>query len=245
MHLRYSASHEDADDTVVHVVHHIVEQLHAFEFEDEQRVFLFVGSVLHAVLEFVKFPEVLFPALVDDVQENHLLKLLDNGLAVRVVRLFEVARNVVHASSVGERHHDSLVESALVFIHLLYYRPCHVLYAFCFSVECLHHLLECAFFEFVSSVVDKLFLCERHFHSEDMNEFLFASLVVIIFDNVHHTVPERVRDIHSYAFSHEGMASFAIYDGTLFVHHVVIFEQSFTHSEVVFLHLALCSFYAL
>ena len=38
----YAAAHEYADDTVIHVVDHIVEQLHTLELEDEQRVFLFV-----------------------------------------------------------------------------------------------------------------------------------------------------------------------------------------------------------
>ena len=42
LHLRNTTTHEYADDTVVHIVHHIVEQLHTLEFEDEQRVFLFV-----------------------------------------------------------------------------------------------------------------------------------------------------------------------------------------------------------
>ena len=42
LHLRNTTTHEYADDTVVHVVDHVVEQLHTLEFEDEQRVFLFV-----------------------------------------------------------------------------------------------------------------------------------------------------------------------------------------------------------
>ena len=42
LHFWNAAAHENADDTVVHVVDHVVEQLNALEFEDEQRVFLLV-----------------------------------------------------------------------------------------------------------------------------------------------------------------------------------------------------------
>ena len=38
----YAAAHENADDTVVHVVNHGVKQFNALQFEDEQRVFLLV-----------------------------------------------------------------------------------------------------------------------------------------------------------------------------------------------------------
>ena len=42
LHFWNAAAHEYADDTVVHVVDHVVEQLNTLEFEDEQRVFLLV-----------------------------------------------------------------------------------------------------------------------------------------------------------------------------------------------------------
>ena len=42
LHFWNAAAHENADDTIVHVVDHVVEQLNTLEFEDEQRVFLLV-----------------------------------------------------------------------------------------------------------------------------------------------------------------------------------------------------------
>ena len=67
LHFGNLSAREDGGDAVVHVVHHVVEELGALEFEDEERVFLLVGGVAHAMLEFVELAEVLFPAVVDDV----------------------------------------------------------------------------------------------------------------------------------------------------------------------------------
>ena len=56
---------------------------------------------------------------------------------------------------------------------------------------------------------------------------------------MHHAVPDGVGDIHSDAFSHQGVATLAVNHGTLFVHHIIIFQQTLTDTEVVFLHLLL------
>ena len=40
------------------------------------------------------------------------------------------------------------------------------------------------------------------------------------------------------------MAAFLVYHGTLLVHYIIVFEQMFTDTEVVFLNLFLRTFYA-
>ena len=89
---------------------------------------------------------------------------------------------------------------------------------------------------------NKFFFCKWAFHAEHLDELLTTSNVGIVVDDVYHTVPNSVGDIHSDAFSNESMMALLVYYGTLFVHYVVIFEQTFTYTEVVFLDFLLCTF---
>ena len=93
--------------------------------------------------------------------------------------------------------------------------------------------------------VEELVQCEGHFHGEEVQEFLLASFVVVLFDNAHHTVPDDIGDVHSDAFSHECVATLLVDDGSLLVHHVIIFEQSLSDAEVVLFHFLLCFLNAL
>ena len=104
LHFRNLSACEDRSDAVVHVVHHRVEELSTLELEDEQRVFLLVRSVLHAVAQLVELAEVLLPAVVDDVEHDDALELLNNVATLCAVSLLEVARNVVNALAVGDRN---------------------------------------------------------------------------------------------------------------------------------------------
>ena len=94
------------------------------------------------MLEFVEFAQVLLPTLVDEMQQDHLLKLLDDALALGVVGLLEVARDIIHPASVGDWHHDTVKSVALVFIYLLNDRHSQSLYAVGLALEGCHYLLE-------------------------------------------------------------------------------------------------------
>ena len=78
LHLRNLSAHEDADGAVVHVVDHGIPQLHTLQFEDEQRVFLLVAGVLYTVAQFVELSQVLFPVVVDDMEEDSFLEFLND-----------------------------------------------------------------------------------------------------------------------------------------------------------------------
>ena len=91
LHFRNLTAHQDARRLVVHVVNHAVPELRTLQFEDQQRVFLFVRSVLHAVSQFVQLPQVLFPILINDMQNDALLKLFHDVFGFGIVGFFEVA----------------------------------------------------------------------------------------------------------------------------------------------------------
>ena len=94
------------------------------------------------MLEFVELAQVLLPTLVDEMQQDHLLKLLDDAFALSVVSLLEIAGDVIHLASVGEWHHDTLEAVALILIHLLDDRHGNGLYAVGLALEGCHYLLE-------------------------------------------------------------------------------------------------------
>ncbi len=191
------------------------------------------------MLQFIEFAQVLFPCLVDEVEHDSLFKLLYNRFCLSVVSLLEVARYVVHAAAVGDGHHDALVDCTLILVNAGDDRHSYLLYALGAAVKRLHNLLEHILVQLVALGIHKLFFGERHLHCEYVDKLLLAAFVVVVLDDVDHTVPQDVCDVHSDALTHEGVAAFLVYHGALLVHYVIIFEQTLTHAEMVFLNLAL------
>ena len=83
---------------------------------------------------------------------------------------------------------------------------------------------------------------ERTFHREKFQELLFASLIIMVFDYVHDSIPDDIRYVHADAFTHKGVTALVIHHRTLLVHHIVVFQEALTDTEVVFLNFLLCSF---
>ena len=131
------------------------------------------------------------------------------------------------------------------FVHLLNGGVGHLLQAIGFALEGFHSRLESLFFQFFALRADEFFFGEGALHGEDLNECLFATFVIVGLYDVYNAVPDNVGDVHAYAFAHQGVASFLVNHGTLLVHHVVVFEQVLTNTEVVFLYLLLCTLYTL
>ena len=53
LHFRNLRTHQDAGCLVIHLVNHAVPKFRTLQFEDKQRVFLFVRSILHTVPQVV------------------------------------------------------------------------------------------------------------------------------------------------------------------------------------------------
>ena len=189
--------------------------------------------------QLVEGTQILLPRLVDDVQQHLLLELLDNRLAVALVSLLQIAGDVIHLAAVGQWHHDALVHLALRLKYLLDDGTSHLADVLGLAAEGIHHLLEGILLQLVALLVEELLVGERHLHGEDMQEFLLASLVVVVLDDVDHTVPHDIGNIHADALTHQGVAALLVDDGTLLVHHVVVLQQALTDAEVVFLDLLL------
>ena len=107
------------------------------------------------------------------------------------------------------------------------------------ALEGLHSQLESVLFEVLTRFLDELLTAERAFHGKDLQELFLASFIVVGLDDVHHTVPDDVRDIHTDTLTHQGVTALLINNGTLLVHHIIVLEQTLTDTEIVLLHLLL------
>ena len=110
------------------------------------------------------------------------------------------------------------------------------------TLKVAHANLESLFGQLVAVLIDKFVTREWTLHCKDLDEGLFAALIVVCLDDVGHTVPDGVRDIHADTLTHQRMTTLRVNDSTLFVHHVVVFQQTFTDTEVVLLNLSLSTF---
>ena len=175
------------------------------------------------------------------MQYNGFFKLFYDRFSLGFVRFFEIARYLQHPFSIGDGYEYLFKAVALRFVHLFNGGISRALNAIGLALEIAHGKLECALFEVGCRGVDKLFFAKRTLHGKYLEEVFFATFVIVSLDDVDNTVPNGVGDVHSDAFAQQGVASFLVNHGTLLVHHVVVFQQVLTNTEVVFLYLLLCT----
>ena len=131
---------------------------------------------------------------------------------------------------------------SLILIYLFDNRISDLSQTFGLAFEILHRNVESLVGQLLFLLVAELFLCERSFHSQRLEQFHLTTLVVIIFDGIRATVPNHIYDIHTDTFTHQRMAAFRVDNRTLLVHNVVVFQQTLTDTEVVFFYLLLGAF---
>ena len=118
--------------------------------------------------------------------------------------------------------------------------------SFRLTTECIPNLLVQSLCQVVSrSLLKFLFLYIKvygkifqHIHTET---FQIISLLVFFHQRLAYII-HIIGNIHSDSLSQQRMTSFLVDHLTLRVHHVVIFQQTLTNTEVVFLHLTLRTF---
>ena len=131
----------------------------------------------------------------------------------------------------------------LILVHLFDDRVGYLCQTFCLALEVSHCHIECFVCQLALFLVAELLFCERSLHCECLEQVQFTFFVVcIVFDCGRATVPDHIDDIHSDTLTHKGVAAFGVNHRTLFVHHIVIFQQTFTDTEVVFFYFLLCTF---
>ena len=112
----------------------------------------------------------------------------------------------------------------------------------CLALEVVH----CRFKGFLSKIFFShlvvLLFCEWYFHCQCLQYFHLHIIKVAQFYSISATIPNHIHDIHTDTLTHQGMTTFGINSHTLFVHHIIIFQQAFTNTEVIFFHFLLRTF---
>ncbi len=177
------------------------------------------------------------------MEQDLLLKFLNHRLTLSVIGFLQITSDIIHFAAIGQGHHDALVNLTLILVNLLNDRHGHLLHVFHLTLEVAHSHLEDLLAEFLVVPVDKLFAGEGALHGKDLDKLFLAALVVVGLDDVHDTVPDGVRDIHTNTFTHQRVTTLRINHGTLFVHHVIVLQQTLTDTEVVLFDFLLGTFY--
>ena len=194
------------------------------------------------MFQFIQLAQVFFPCLVDDVQQDRFFKSFHYFLTFTFVSGFQAAGDVVHTLTIRNGDKNVFIHMSLSLIHLLDNRISNLCHAVSLALEQIHGYIESLFCEFLFLLVAELLFAEWSFHSECLQEVHFAVFVVGSFNSSGNTIPDHVHDVHADTFTHQGMTTLGIHNGTLFVHYVIIFQQAFTDAEVIFFHLLLCTF---
>ncbi len=185
----------------------------------------------------------LFPLVVDDIEQHTFLEFPNHLFAIALGSLFEIDGDVIYLFAVSDRNKDIFVHSPLLLIYLLDNWVCHLRQFFHTAfegIECrlCHLLTQRSRFRTM-----ECFLIERHLHSKSLHHLEPQALVVVCITRLCHDSLRRVvyhiRDIHPNTLTHQGMATLRIDNVTLLVHYIVVLYQSLTDTEVILLHFLL------
>ena len=84
---------------------------------------------------------------------------------------------------------------------------------------------------------------ERRFDSENLHYLVTETFVIIVrvisIHRICKSIVDSIYRFHADSFAEEGMVATEVNYFTLHIHHVVVFEQAFTDSEVVLFYLLL------
>ena len=194
------------------------------------------------MLQFVQFAEVFLPGIIDGMEQDGLFKRLHDFLAFRFVGRLQVHADVVHALAVGNRNHDVLIHLSLILVDRLDDRHGNLSHPFGLALEGRHSSLEQHFGQIFLLLALELFFGIRGFHSQYLKDFHLRILEIGLVYRIPATVPNHVDNVHADAFAHQRVATLRVDHRTLLVHHIIVFQQPLTDTEVVLFHLLLCPF---
>ena len=185
----------------------------------------------------------LFPFIVNDIEQHTFLELAYCLFAMTLGSRLEVNGDVIHFFTVGDRDEDVFVHLSLGLIDILDLR-----------IRDLHQFVHTAF-EAIECGLSQLFtqhiafammegiFIERHLNREGLHHIVFQPFVVAyrtsLIENILRRLVDHIRDIDTYTLTHEGVATLRIDQVTLLVHDIIVLDQAFTDTEVILLDLLL------
>ena len=128
---------------------------------------------------------------------------------------------------------------SLCLVNLLNHRIGNLSHTFSLALEESHSRFESHFCQSLTLLVAEIVFIKRNFHCQCLKHFHLGIFVSRLLNCIGTTVPDHICDIHTDTFSHQRMTTFRVNYRTLLVHHVIVFQQTLTDTEVVFFHLLL------
>ena len=227
----------------VHLGKHIAKEVKRLGLVDYQRVFLLVACVLHRLTQLVEFAQMHLPCFVDGHQEHHLFPRFRYRLTFAVDSLTEIASDAIDAAAVGDRHSHKAF-SAVLGCDSRYHRHRHLCQAFLLVIECFHHLFVEQIDTFLCVELAIFFGAERHIDGKCGHHVHLEFIVVAVaFHHIFHGALQHFHNVETHTLAHKCVVAAGVYHITLHIHHVVVFEQVLTHTEVVLFHAFLCVLY--
>ena len=194
------------------------------------------------MFQFIQFTQIFFPCIINSVKQNSFFKSLHDSLRFCFVCFFQVYRNIIHTLAISDRNHNVFIHMSLCFVHLLNYRISYSSHTFRFTLKQCHSFLESLFCQILFLLVTEVFFTERSFHSQCLKNFHLHIFVIRLFNSIDTTIPDHVDNIHTDTFTHQSMTTLRVNYSTLLIHHIIVFKQTFTDTEVIFFHFLLGTF---
>ena len=149
-------------------------------------------------------------------------------------------------TSIEDRHTDLLVHLSLrTFIDTFDNFMCIAGHQIGLFLEAVHHLLINLLCNIVKFASFQTVLRNGEVHSKDFEEALTTTCKVIVFKDIANAVPYHIGNVHTDTLSHQGVTTLLVDDGTLFVHHIIVLQQTLTNAEMVLFNFLLCALDAL
>src|SRR5690606_2557864 len=103
---RNTSFEQEAYDFFIHTRKHAFEQVESLHLVDDDRVFLFINSILNRLFQIIHLTQVLFPCLVNQSKHNAFLKGTEYFTTFRFYGLLQVGRHSYASTSIREWYYD-------------------------------------------------------------------------------------------------------------------------------------------
>ena len=113
---------KEGNNFLIHLIHHILEEIVSLELIDKKWIFLLMSGQLNGLFEFVHLAKMGLPSIIDDGQGNILFKVYNNLLSTAFIGFLQVGCDIESFLSISEGDYDTFELVIWIFVYLLDHR---------------------------------------------------------------------------------------------------------------------------
>ena len=114
--------HQRRHHPFIDLFNHSLKQIIRLEFINQQRIFLFISSILNRLFQIIHFAEMFFPGIINMSQNDRFFERTHQIFTVRTIGLLQVGHYAVHPLTVGKRNDNILKDISPCFEYILDHR---------------------------------------------------------------------------------------------------------------------------